>query len=51
VSDEAVENFTWTTCFEVGSDMFDAGRFNDKKNPAVVRVTSQDVRDWMKSQD
>ena len=31
--------------------MFYAGRFNDKKNPAIVRVIAQDVRDWMKSRD
>ena len=51
VSVEAVTDYGWTTCWEVGEAMFDAGRFNDKKNPAIVSVKTLDVKDWLKSQD
>jgi hypothetical protein len=51
VTGEAVTDYGWETGFEVAVAMFDAGRFNDKKNPAIVRVTTDDVKAWMASRD
>jgi len=51
ISGEAVREFGWGTSFEVANDMFDAGRFNDKKNPEILTVKAQDVKDWMASRD
>ena len=50
-SDDAVTDFGWSKCWEVAEALFDVGRFNDKKNPAIVTVKAHDVQNWLNRPD
>lgn len=46
-SDDVVTDFGWSTCWEVAEALLNAGRFNDKTNPAIITVKAHDVQNWL----